>query len=60
MIKNRTLFVVVLMWFITIFTSFLVLRETEYFSILSPVYLICMIGSIVTVKRSIKPNTKNE
>ena len=54
MIKNKTLFVVALMWFITIITSFIVLRETEYFSILSPVYLICMIGSIVTVKKHIQ------
>lgn len=60
MIKNKTLFVVVLMWFITIVASFLVLRGTEYFGILSPVYLICMIGSIVTVKRELKKKEVNE
>ena len=52
MIKNKTVFIVALMWFITIITSYFVLRETEYFKILSPVYLICMIASISTVKRS--------
>ena len=60
MIKDKTVFIIALMWFLTIFTSFLVLRETEYFRILSPVYLICMIGSIVAVRKNskIKKNDK--
>jgi hypothetical protein len=60
MIKDKTVFLIALMWFITIFISFLVLRETEYFRILSPVYLICMTGSIVTVRRNPKIKKNHE
>lgn len=51
MIKNKKLFVVILMWFITIISSEIILWETEYIKKLGPVYLICMLVSVFAIKK---------
>lgn len=42
--------VILLLWVIAIVTTLLVVNDPASFSILGPVYAICMIGSVVTVR----------
>ena len=42
--------IITLLWFITIIVSFIILRDTGYYSKLAPVFFICMVGSIITVR----------
>lgn len=52
---NKTpLIIIITLWLITIIVSLFILRDTEYFSKLSPVYFICMLGSIITVRSLIQ------
>jgi hypothetical protein len=46
----RVTFVVVILWAIAILTTFLEIKDTGSFALLGPVYAICMIGSVVTVR----------
>ena len=46
--------IITLLWFITIIVSFIILRDTDYFSKLAPIYFICMVGSIITVQVLVK------
>lgn len=58
---NRTpLIIIILLWIINIAASFIILRGTEYFSKLSGVYFICMVGSIVTVRSLIQKLNSNQ
>ena len=51
---SRTpIFIITTLWLITILVSLFILKDTDYFSKLAPVYFICMVGSIITV-RSLK------
>jgi hypothetical protein len=59
--KYTPIFIIVMLWLITILASLFILRDTDYFTKLSPVYFICMLGSIVTVRSLIqKINGKNK
>ena len=49
--KKRPLLAIVLMWFIAITVSAIVLNGSGYFTKLGPVYFICMVGSILTVRK---------
>lgn len=49
--KKRPLLAIVLMWFIAIAVSAVVLDGSGYFTKLGPVYFICMIGSILIVRK---------
>ncbi|NOZ75644.1 MAG: hypothetical protein GXO90_09805 [FCB group bacterium] len=49
--------VIALLWTISILASLLVLNGTGYFSRLVPVQTICMIGSLVSVRRFCPPGT---
>jgi hypothetical protein len=44
--------IVAALWLIAIVTTVIFIRETGWFTYLGPVYLICMIGSIITVRRA--------
>lgn len=46
----KATYVNVLLWAIAIITTFLVIKDTGSFTVLGPVYAICMIGSTVTVR----------
>jgi hypothetical protein len=41
------------LWFIAIVTTLVLVGKTGVFTYLGPVYLICMIGSIVTIRRAL-------
>lgn len=43
---------VAVLWLIALVTTMLLTRDTGSFTFLGPVFAICMIGSVVTVKRS--------
>jgi hypothetical protein len=51
-IKSIPALIVLFMWFIAIFTSWIVLGKSTYFGILGPVFTICMIISVITVRIS--------
>lgn len=44
----------ILLWIIAIFTTFLMVKDSGVFTYLGPVYAICMIGSVVTVKKALQ------
>ena len=41
---------ILVLWLIAILTTLIILRETTLFTYLGPVYFICMVGSILTVR----------
>ncbi len=45
--------VVVILWCIAIVTTLLLVEKTGVFTYLGPVYFICMLGSIITVRRAL-------
>lgn len=49
-------FVILILWVIAIVATFLIIKDTGKFSYLAPVYSICMIGSIITVRTLKKGN----
>jgi L-asparagine transporter-like permease len=38
------------LWLIAILTTLIIVRDTNLFTYLAPVYFICMVGSIFTVR----------
>jgi hypothetical protein len=58
--KYSALFVIIILWLITILASFILLRGTEYFTKLSGVYFICLLGSIITVRSLIQKSNNND
>lgn len=50
--KQKPEIAVLLLWLIAIATTFLFVKETGTFTYLGPVYALCMIGSVLAVKRS--------
>lgn len=50
--KQKPEIAVLLLWLIAIVTTFLSVKDTGVFTYLGPVYALCMIGSVVAVKRS--------
>lgn len=44
--------IVLLLWFIAIVATLVITRDSGLFTYLGPVYAICMIGSVVTVRRA--------
>jgi len=45
-------FVILILWVIAILATFFIIKDTGLFAYLGPVYSICMIGSIVTVRHA--------
>ncbi|HEX9129227.1 MAG TPA: hypothetical protein VF850_08705 [Gemmatimonadaceae bacterium] len=43
---------VVLLWAIALAATFLVVGHTSVVTILAPLYAVCMIGSVITVRRA--------
>lgn len=50
--RQKPEIVVLLLWLIATATTFLFVKDTGVFTYLGPVYAICTIGSVVTVKKS--------
>ncbi len=48
--KNKYIWTVLLLWLIAILATFFILKDENAFARLAPVYLICMVGSILTVR----------
>ena len=48
--KKRPELVILALWCIAIVATLLVVKEKREFTILAPVYAICMIGSVLTVR----------
>lgn len=46
--------VIFMLWMIAITVAMLALDGTDYFSQLFPVFLLCMIGSIITVRKLVE------
>jgi hypothetical protein len=42
--------VVLVLWMIAILATFLIIKDTGKFTYLAPVYTICMIGSLITIR----------
>ena len=53
----KTIIAITVLWLIAIAATFFITRDTGLFTYLGPVYLICMIGSIVIVRKSIRTQT---
>lgn len=51
----KTIVTIAALWLIAIVATFLITRNTGLFTYLGPLYLICMIGSIVTIRKSTSP-----
>ncbi len=47
----KTEFVVLILWLIAIVTTVVLIDDFGAFTYLGPVYLICMIGSVVVIRR---------
>jgi len=45
-------FITLALWLISILATLFLLRDTGLFTYLAPVYLICMVGSIITVRNA--------
>lgn len=45
-------FVVLALWAVAVFTTAVVVGDTGKFTYLGPLYAICAIGSVVTVRRA--------
>lgn len=50
--KNKFVWAVLLLWMIAILSTFFVVKDAALFARLGPVYFVCMLGSIVTVRKS--------
>ena len=42
--------VILVLWMIAIMATFFIIKDTGKFTYLAPVYSICMIGSLITVR----------
>ena len=47
----QSVIIIVLLWLIAIIATMLLVADTGAFTFLAPVYAICMIGSVVTVRK---------
>lgn len=47
----KPILVITTLWLIAIAATFLITRNTGLFTYLGPLFLICMIGSIVTIRK---------
>lgn len=43
-----------LLWVIAIFATLMIVRDTNAFGYLGPVFFICLVGSIFTVRHAIR------
>ncbi|NUO82106.1 hypothetical protein HUU05_18710 [candidate division KSB1 bacterium] len=50
----KAIIVIATLWLVAIAATFIITRETNLFTYLGPVHLICMLGSIVTLRNSLK------
>jgi len=55
-----TIYAIALLWIIAIGVTYFTLKDTEYFLKLSPVYFICMAGSILVVKFALRKLVQKE
>ena len=51
-------FTIVALWAIAVMTTFLIVQETRFLTVLGPLYAICMIGSVVTVRKARNASSK--
>lgn len=58
--QRITIYAIALLWIIAIGVTYFTLKETEYFSKLSPVYFVCMAGSIFVVKFAFRKLNQKE
>lgn len=49
----KTILAITLLWLIALAATFIITRETGLFKYLGPVHLICMSGSIFTLRISV-------
>ncbi len=49
----KTIIAITTLWLIAITATFFITRDTGLFTYLGPLHLICMIGSIVTIRKHI-------
>ena len=45
-------FTIVALWAIAVMATFLIVQETRFLTVLGPLYAVCMIGSVVTVRKA--------
>jgi hypothetical protein len=50
--KNLPIVVIVALWAIAIVSTLAVVKDTGAFTFLGPVYFVCMLGSVVTVRNA--------
>ncbi|MBD3288310.1 hypothetical protein GF337_05860 [candidate division KSB1 bacterium] len=43
-------FVILVLWMIAILATFFIIRDSGKFTYLAPIYTICMIGSLITMR----------
>jgi hypothetical protein len=52
----RPVVAVVLLWAIAIITTVALVPDRQVFTTLGPVYAVCMIGSVVVVRKALAPS----
>lgn len=51
--RNLPIFVIVALWLIAIVATLVVVKDSGVFTFLGPVYFVCMLGSVVTVRNAV-------
>lgn len=58
--ERITIYTITLLWIIAIGVTYFMLEDTGYFQKLSPVYIICMAGSVSILKYSFRKILQKE
>ena len=48
--KHLPVFVIVALWAIAIAATMVIVKDSKVFTFLGPIYFVCMLGSVVTVR----------
>ena len=56
--KHLPVVVIVALWAIAIAATFVIVKDSKILSFLGPIYFVCMLGSVVTV-RNVVDKTRN-
>lgn len=52
--------VILVLWMVAILATFFIIKDTGKFTYLAPVYTICMIGSLITIRAMKKDQTSHQ